>query len=518
MRPTLAALVLLFALKAQAQGWQELKTPHFTLRTDLDPRDAMRAAVEIERTRAALLTAMWPQAQDVGVEPLDVIVLANSLDFERYAGRGSKGIYTHAALPPRILLSGTPEQWEVRFTGPEWLDVRTRGTTSAVLRYEIQAHLAQVRAGSSSVLRHELAHHVAAGFYARQPLWFSEGQAQFLESLRLSEDGRTATLGLVNPVAWLEYMNVRSVSTADVLAWSTPGQLADGKTQGLYGASWQLYQWLFTTHRPGLRCYQEAMAAAEDPAQAWKRCFPDLVPSEVDPALWEFVRRGTPATVEISVPPQGLRVDGRPMTDAEVHLVRTQLALTAAGMGQRPEFFAEAQTELDRALAADPTLVGALVLQAPLLSLGDRLASGRRAVKAHPDDGWAWLLLADALWDTGGPEAERERAYRKAVELLPDSPLVLSRAARNLLTLGQRTEALGWAAHAARLAPWNGEVQATYSLALAAARRCPAAQSVAEQARNALLRKGALLEMLDTGLKRACPNESLDAGVTTGAL
>jgi Flp pilus assembly protein TadD len=516
----LATLTLLLALNAPASGWRELKTSHFILRTDLDPDAAMKAALEIERTRAALVAAMWPPVEEVAIEPVDVIILADGLDFERYAGRASKGLYSHAGLPPRIMLYGAPERWEVRFAGPRWLEMRSRSQiqTSEVLRYEIQAHLDQVRAGSSSVLRHELAHHVASGVYARQPLWFSEGQAQFLESLKLAEDGRTATVGLVNPVAWQEYMSFRSVTTADVLAWSTPGaRLPGGEIQGLYGASWQLYQWLFTTHRPGLRCYQEAMAAADDAARAWTRCFPDLVPSEVDEALWEFVRHGTPATVQVPVPPAGFRVDVRPMTDAAVHLVRAQLALTAAGTGQRPEFFAEAQTELDRSLAKDPTLVGALLLQAPLVSLDERLASGRRAVKAHPDDGWAWLLLADALWDAGGPEVEREMAYRKAVELLPDSPLVLSRAARNLLTLGQRTEALSWAAHAARLAPWNGEVQASYALALAAARRCPEAESVGEQARKALSQQGALVKMLDTGLKRACTNTT-DAGVTSGAL
>jgi tetratricopeptide (TPR) repeat protein len=519
MAQVLAALLLL-ATTATPSGWQELKTAHFTLRTDLDPEPAMRAAVEIERTRAALVAAMWPPVQEVGVEPVDVIVLRDGMEFERYAGRGTNGLYSHLALPPRIVLWGSPDRWEVRVGGPRWLDLPGNRGLSPVVRQELLAHLDVVRAGSSSVLRHELAHHLAAAVYGRQPIWFSEGQAQFLESLRLSEDGRSATIGLINPSAWLLYMRVRSTSVADVLGWQTSGpQPTQGEALGLFGASWQLFQWLFTIRREGLQCYQERLVAAEDPVRSWARCFPDLVPAEMDAVLWDFARRGKPATVAIAVPPTGLRVDVRPLGAADVHLVRAQVALTAATATQRPELAAEARIEVDRALESDPANVGALRLKAPLVAAAERLAYGRRAVAAHPEDGWGWLLLADALWDSAGPSDERDRAYRRAVELLPDSPLVLGRGARNLLSLGQRSEALAWADHGVRLAPWNGEVLVVHALALGASGRCREARAEAERARKALpAGAAALTETLDLGLGRACPAGALpDAGLGGGS-
>jgi Flp pilus assembly protein TadD len=113
---------------------------------------------------------------------------------------------------------------------------------------------------------------------------------------------------------------------------------------------------------------------------------------------------------------------------------------------------------------------------------------------------------------------ERYRAYQRAVELLPDSPLVLGRAARNLLSRNERPEALVLAERAAQLAPWNAEVLAIHALALAAAGRCVEGTSAAELARKLLpAGSGAMATVLDVGLARACPSEPpADAGVTTG--
>jgi len=537
------AAVLVLGVTGSGQGWQELKSAHFTLRTNLEPEAAMAAAQEIERTRAALLAAMWPAPHETGIEPVDIIVLKDRADFERYSVPGSRGLYAHSALPPRIVLWGAPDSWQEKLSelNPSGIPAARIPATNQPLpnpsRHggsggyvsspsssqrsqpvdgELAAHVELVRQGSASVLRHELAHHVASAVYGRIPLWFSEGQAQFLESLRLSEDGRSATIGLLNPTAWLEFRRLRAMSILDVLRWNTPlSGLSQGDSMGLYGASWQLYEWLFTTHREALRCYQEGLAGGEASAAAWARCFPNLVPEDLDRVLWEFSRNGKPSLVEIAVPPLGFEVKIRPLTEAEVHLVRAQVALAAP---RSAALIGEAQTDLEGALAADPASVGALQLLAPLVSPQARLENGRRAVAAHPDDGWAWLLLADALWDTRGPAGERSRAYQRAVQLLPDSPLVLGRSARNLLSRDERTEALVLAERAAQLAPWNGEVLTIHALALAAAGRCAEGLSAADLARRVLPRESAgLVTTLDVGLARACPGESpADGGVTTG--
>jgi tetratricopeptide (TPR) repeat protein len=505
MTLTLVTLWLLGA-NGSAGGWQELKSPQFTLRTNLDKDDALRAAVEIEWTLAALQAAMWPPVQQLGIEPVDIIVLKDNRDFEHYAD-GARGLYSHS-VPPRIVLWGTPDRWEERLNPLFNLTTPGRALRAdpATMDFDLRAHLDMAKAGSSSVLRHELAHHVASAVYGRVPMWFSEGQAQFLESLKLSEDGRTATIGLMNPNAWREFRNVRTIDTLDVLRWDTPSnELSQGASMGLYGASWQLYQWLFTTHQAALRCFQERLAVNEEAPAAWARCFPDLAPHVLDKDLWEFARRGSPSVVQVPVAPLGLDVKIRPLSESEVHLVRAQVALAAV---HPADFLAEAETEVQRALATDPASVGALQLLAPTVPPKVRLENGRRAVAAHPDDGWAWLLLADALWDAEGPPGERYLAYHRATELLPNSPLVLARAARNLLSRDQRLEALVLAQRAAHLAPGNGEVLTIEALALAAAGRCADGMSVANQARKVLApENGRFALVLDMGLHRACPSD-----------
>ncbi len=508
-------LALLLAAAPPGQDWHELSSTHFNLRTNLDPDTAMRAAVEIARTRAALVAATWPPVREVGIEPVDIIVFKDRTEFEHYAGDGSRGLYSHSALPPRIILWGSPERWEQKLPS-DGLPPTDKRRPASVGMDELGVHLQFVQAGSASVLRHELAHHVASAVYPRLPLWFSEGQAQFLESLKLSEDGRKATLGLINPTAWREYRRIRAIDLGDVLRWTVPlTGLSQSESMGLYGAAWQLYEWLFSTHRASLRCLQEQLAARVPIADGWGRCFPDIVADQLGPVLWEFSRNGTPGLSEIAVPPLGLEVKVRPLTEAELHLLHAQAALAGP---RREDLLREAARELDRTLALDPASVGALQLLVPLVPPQTRLDDAHRAVLAHPEDGWAWLLLADALWDTAGSAVERERTYRRASELLPDSPLVLARTARNLLSRDERAQALVLAERAAQLAPWNGEVLAIDALALAAAGRCAEGLGVASQAR-VLLPPGAsgLTRALEVGLARACPGEALpDGGVTAG--
>ena len=52
----------------------------------------------------------------MGIEPVDVIVLKDRADFERYGVAGSRGLYSHSALPPRIVLWGAPDSWEEKVT------------------------------------------------------------------------------------------------------------------------------------------------------------------------------------------------------------------------------------------------------------------------------------------------------------------------------------------------------------------------------------------------------------------
>ena len=121
---------------------------------------------------------------------IEVTVFANGLDFEHHFGRTTLGIFFHD-VPPYAILYGTPDRWEQRAS------LATPETTS--------------------VLRHELVHHLAASIYRRQPRWFAEGLAQFLETVRPRTTESPWSSARSNLEAVRKYNAFRTVRVADAL-------------------------------------------------------------------------------------------------------------------------------------------------------------------------------------------------------------------------------------------------------------------------------------------------------------
>jgi len=443
---------------AEAQtGWTEVRAPHVTLKTDLRPDDARRAAQMVERTRAALLAAAWPGAKLLQPERIEVVALSNHQEFQTYFGEYTGGQFVQGSYPPTIFLYGGPEQWERRET------LALEETTS--------------------ILKHELSHHLAAFFYRRQPRWFAEGLAQFLETMRVSEDAKTATLGDINLQAMRAYARWRTLTVADALAWGSTFNPGDqGNVNGLYGLSWILVHWLYNTHPEEFARYQNLLIKGIEPDKAWKATFATLVLSDVDKDLNHFARYGEYRNVSLPIPEPDLTVQARPMTSSEVHATRADLALAAAlSRADGKAFVQQALKELSAALADDPGNVRALRLQLSLVKPTERVALSRRATVAHPDDGLAWLTLADALRDSGENWEECTQAYRKAAQLLPDHPAAFDALAFINVQKGRPQEALPLAVTAMRMAPWDAAILDTLAAALAGVGRC--SEALATQAR-----------------------------------
>lgn len=437
-------------------GWTEVQTAHITLKSDLGPEETRRAALVVERTRATLLAAAWPGAKLLQPERVEVIVFASQSDFLRYFGANFLGLFIHGQYPPTAFLYGPPEKWEKRQT------LALEETTS--------------------VLKHELTHHLAAYIYRRQPLWFAEGLAQYLETLRVSEDGKSATLGDVNLVAMGGYSRFPQPVT-DVLAWNGKLDAKDvTKVAGLYGTSWLLVHWLNNVHPEEFARYQTLLAKGIDPDKAWKAVFPGLSNSDVDVLLHQYVHTGEYHYFVVPIPPAEGTLSTRPMASAEVHATRAAAALAGGltlvtGTAQ----FTDAQSELRAALADDPANVRALRMNMGVARPEERLAIGHRAIAAHPEDGLAWLLLGDNLPNTPESWDERAQAYQKATVLLPDNPTAFNNLAWMYVLKGQPQQALPLALTAVRMAPWNAAMLDTLAAALAGLRKC--SEAVATEAR-----------------------------------
>ena len=222
--------------------------------------------------------------------------------------------------------------------------------------------------------------------------------------------------------------------------------------------------------------FQKLLVTGLDPAKAWKVVFPTLLPGDLDKELHQYLQYGSQGVATVSIPESDeTTLDSeRLLSSADVHALRAEAALAA-------DHAKDAQAELSAALADDPTNVAALRLQMPLLKPSERVALARRATAAHPEDGLAWVMLGDALRETGGNPEECTQAYKKAMELLPDHPAAFSALASLDLQKGQPASALPQAQAAVRMAPWDAAMLATLASALAALGRC--GEAAATQAR-----------------------------------
>ena len=436
-------------------GWREVSSAHFAVRTDLSSADARAASAYLEQSRAALIAVFGPRADRPQASPTEVTVFADGLEFEHYFSRRVLGLYTRSEYPERIVLWGPPSRWEQRST----------------LAVE----------GHSSVLKHEMTHALAAGVYIRQPRWFNEGMAQFLETFELSPDGRSATFGMANLKALRFYNQNRSVSLADAFAWDHVALDAqsDGEFSGHYGLSWALTHWFFNTHLKEFSVLQEGYAKGRSPELAWKAAMGGARLEDLDVTLNQYVKHGDYQVFVLPVAASGGVVRERMLTPAQVATLHGEMALVGLSLtGEHQDSKrAEAKADFAQVLAVDPADVGALSLQ-KYSSPQERFQAAQRAVATHPDDAGAWRLLALAL--KAGPE-EME-AMRHALALEPNDPLMLNNLAWAESQTGQVAAALEKAERAVNFVPWSFSYVDTLAVVLMKSHRCAEALVTAQRA------------------------------------
>jgi tetratricopeptide (TPR) repeat protein len=453
-------LALLAGPARADSGWREIEAPHVTLRTDLGSGAARDAALSVERFRAQIIAAAWPKAT-LPATRIDMTVFANGLDFEQNFGRNLAGVFFHE-VPPYAVMYGTADRWEHR------------------------ASLAAQE--TTSILRHELVHHLAATVYRRQPRWFAEGLAQFLETVRPSEDGKSVVVGAVNLEAMQKYNAFRSLHVADAIAWSGKlDGLPENTIHGLYGLSWLLVHWLFNAHPEQFNQLQGLLARGIDPDKAWKIILPGLNTRDLDGALHQYVKHGDYNEFLAPYTPPAPELRETPLSEADVHAERARVALAAArGTTDESSRKEEASRELAAALKLDPGNAGALLLQARSTPVAGRAALARRITEAHPDDARGWVLLGQALARDPGASAEREAAFKRAIDLNPDNPTPLNDLAWLYVQQGKATQAAPLITKAIQLAPYNPSMLDTLAAVQAALGRCSEAAASEARALDAL--------------------------------
>jgi tetratricopeptide (TPR) repeat protein len=428
-------------------AWRALVSDHFVLRTNLSAADAGALVARFERMRAAVAAAL-PGAPAMPGR-VEVIAFRSGADYASFAPDGARGYYLRSeGGPPRIVMAGG------------------------------------LAASERALLAHELTHHFLAGALKRQPRWFAEGLASYMESL--GDDAPTGELVVgAPPPERLSRVRRAPVPVRELLRWDGTAPSRDASL-ARYASSWLLVHWL-THERPvALAALGARLAEGDAPADAWRVALPDCDPDlpgaleRLDAELARYARGELAIRRQTVEVPAAVGYFESPVPAAEVHAIR--LALWGIGPSKgKPQLRAEVQD----ALGDDPGHPIALRYKAALDGFGAlRLARG--SVAAHPDDPRAWTFLAEALEGWPGTGDEREAAYRRAAELAPENPATLFNLAIQLLASGRSGEALPHARRAAELAPWSPPILAGYAAVLSDLGQCAAAIAVQQHASDAL--------------------------------
>jgi tetratricopeptide (TPR) repeat protein len=439
--------------------WREYRSAHFLIDTDARAGEAQSLVRQLEHTQALVLQALVGEQVDIPGR-VRVLAFADQTDFTEMAGEVVSGYYARglfgepSIVLPLRLLSNDPE-----------------------------------------VVAHELAHHLSFFLFPVQPHWFSEGLAEWVQTVAsrpadkaMLRTGSHIARGInamsgamagsipLNLVSWLSY-DARPMPTRELFTWDGSETTTSGARGHLW--SWMLYHWLWNQRGKAFAEYQKRLAESGDPEAAWRGAFPEFDPSspealaKLDEELDRYRTGGRFAFYKVEAQADA-RFNEAAISSSELHLLL--LGLRRSWPRETDRQKAIRRGILDEAVAEDPGNPMALYTQMTVLEKVD-VGALRAAVKARPADWRGWLALGQAA-----PAAEREAALRKAVELNPQSASAQNALAWLLVTSDRVRDALPIANRALDLAPWDANIVDTLAEVAARLGKCPEALQLEKRA------------------------------------
>ncbi|HEX8703536.1 MAG TPA: DUF1570 domain-containing protein [Myxococcaceae bacterium] len=417
-------------------AWHELRSAHFVVRTNLDPVPARKVTLDLERYRRALLLA-WTRDFDPPGR-LEVIVLRTRGQLAEFDASGYDGFTAFTINGPVIVMDGGGDVYSGK-------------------------------AAARNIQAHELAHYLSRFMLVRQPRWFAEGLATYLETVSLSKDGTEVVIGTPHSQNLAHVRLKRWMKLEALWRWDEEFHTIKDPSSH-YASSWLWVYFLMEEHGQRFSDFQVRLALAEDPRKAFEEAFAGA--GDLEAGLLRFIKQGGFVERTVPMPPVPNELAMREMEGAEVHAVRARLHLMGSGRDWE-EQAQEARLEVTQGISENPTNVSVALLHADFMTNAqERLALAEALVKARPDSGLAWGLLGRAHGRARSPAAVQEQAYVRAVELLPDD----ANAHNELAWFYVMTKAPRFGYESARralqLAPFSPEIVDTYAAVLFGMGRC----------------------------------------------
>jgi tetratricopeptide (TPR) repeat protein len=425
--------------------WEQVTSPHFVLRTNLSRGAGEAAVYELEALRTALVFGAFGMEADPPGR-LQAILFRDPEGMMEFVDRRVDGYVTSTPSGPLLVSAGSD----------------LRGQREARVK-----------------LLHELAHYLSSFSLLRQPRWFAEGMAEYLETLELS--GHTVRLGAVHAE------NLKLLKQAGTLPlealWSAEeaGSPA-GYTSHFYASAWIWFHFLADKYPGRMRAYEQMLRRAEDPVEGFASAFVNSRNETLEDELQRYLVKGKFDVQVEEVHPPHVSVHTTPMTAPDVHAMRAELFLDSPARRTPEERNELARWELTEALHRDAHHVGAVILWADYQSAEERLVAARQLVQARPEDGRAWTFLAGQLEGDPAARDEREKILEKAVRLTPDDPAAINNLAWDKVNRGDAAVGLQLAERAVRMAPWSPAILDTYAAGLFKVGRCPEARTIQQRA------------------------------------
>ncbi len=417
-------------------AWHEVRSAHFLVRTNLDPVPARKVTLDLEKYRRALLRA-WSRDFDPPGR-LEVIVLRTRGQLAEFDASGYSGFTAFTVRGPVIVMDGGGDIYSGK-------------------------------AAARNVQAHELAHYLSRFMLVRQPRWFAEGLATYLETVSLGKEGTEAVIGLPHAQSLAYVRLARWMKLEGLWRWDQELRSIEDPT-GHYASSWLWVYYLMEEHGQRFSDFQVRLALAEDPKKAFEEAFAGA--GDLEEGLRRFIERGNFPRRAVPMPQVPVELEIREMEGAEVHALRARLHLMGSGRDWK-EQSEQVQLEVAQGVSENPTNVSVALLQASFISNAqEHLAVAETLVKARPDEGLAWGLLGRALQRARSPVDLQEQAYVRAVELLPDDANAHNELAWFYVVTNAPRRGYDSALRALQLAPFSPEIVDTYAAVLFGMGRC----------------------------------------------
>jgi tetratricopeptide (TPR) repeat protein len=424
----------LASARDKAENWIQVSSPHFTVISNSNEKQARRIAGQFERMRS-MFHAAFPQLQ---VDPAHPIVVLAVRDKDQFR-----------MLEPQAYLANE----SLHLNG---LFLRASDQNYVLIRIEPEGQ------HPYAIVYHEYTHWLLSRA-PNLPLWFDEGMAEFYDTAQIFE--RDSSIGAANErdLMLLRQTPLLPFETLFTIDETSPYYREKKKGSIFYAESWALTHYLyfhdFDYKTSRVNDYMDLLSQNVDPVVAATRAFGDL--KELQAALEHYIQQGTFHRYRNAAiaPVDDLAFDVEAMTPAKVSAVK---ASVLAYNGRT----SEARALLADVLQQDPGNASARQTTAFLDSLEQREAEDKLRDNIHssPLSASGYDRLASFLWNRNRNLEEARTLESKALSLESGNVEYRIHMSKILLALGRGQDAVDVLREAAKLARTPAERDAVNNL------------------------------------------------------